>query len=56
MSLKDPNVVNPRRRKRVAMVISNPAIATTSGWPVGFWWSELAAEWSAHVRWLERPG
>jgi hypothetical protein len=28
MSLKDPNVVNPSTRKRVAMVISNPAIST----------------------------
>jgi putative intracellular protease/amidase len=42
MSLKDPNVVNPRRPKRVAMVISNPAVSTTTGWPCGFWWSELA--------------
>lgn len=42
MSLKDPNVVNGRSPKRVAIVISNPAISTTTGWPVGFWWSELA--------------
>lgn len=41
MSLKDPNVVNPKKRKRVAIVISNPATSTTTGWPVGFWWSEL---------------
>lgn len=41
MSLQDPNVVNPARRKRVAIVIANPAVSTTSGWPVGFWWSEL---------------
>jgi len=41
MSLKDPNVVNPARRKRVAIVISNPAVSSTTGWPVGFWWSEL---------------
>ena len=41
MSLKDPNVVNGSKRKRVAMVISNPAVSTTTGWPVGFWWSEL---------------
>jgi len=41
MSLRDPNVVSPDRKKRVAVVIANPAIATTSGWPVGFWWSEL---------------
>ena len=42
MSLKDPNVVNPKKRKRVAIVISSPAISTTTGWPVGFWWSELS--------------
>jgi putative intracellular protease/amidase len=42
MSLRDPNPVNPNRPKRVAIVISNPAISTTTGWPVGFWWSELA--------------
>ena len=42
MSLKDPNVVNAKRTKRVAIVISNPAISTTTGWPVGFWWSELS--------------
>jgi putative intracellular protease/amidase len=41
MSLKDPNVVNPKKTKRVAIVISNPAVSTTTGWPVGFWWSEL---------------
>ncbi len=42
MSLKDPNVVSPKRPKRVALVIANPAVSTTTGWPVGFWWSELA--------------
>jgi putative intracellular protease/amidase len=42
MSLKDPNVVNRKTPKRVAIVISNPATSTTTGWPVGFWWSELA--------------
>jgi putative intracellular protease/amidase len=42
MSLKDPNVVNPKRPKRVAIVLSNPAVSTTTGWPVGFWWSELS--------------
>jgi len=41
MSLKNPNVLNPKRPKRVAIVIANPAVSTTSGWPVGFWWSEL---------------
>ena len=41
MSLRDPNSVNKKRAKRVAVVISNPAVSTTTGWPVGFWWSEL---------------
>jgi putative intracellular protease/amidase len=41
MSLKDPNVVNAKKRKRVAIVIANPAVSSTTGWPVGFWWSEL---------------
>jgi putative intracellular protease/amidase len=41
MSLKDPNVVNPSRRRRIAIVLSNPAVSTTTGWPTGFWWSEL---------------
>jgi putative intracellular protease/amidase len=27
--------------KRVAIVASNPAVSPTTGWPVGFWWSEL---------------
>jgi putative intracellular protease/amidase len=42
MSLKDPNLVNTQRPKRVAIVIANSAVSTTTGWPVGFWWSELA--------------
>ena len=39
MSLRDPNVVS--KPKRVAIVVSNPSVSTTTGWPVGFWWSEL---------------
>ena len=42
MSLKDPNVVSKSHPKRVAIVIANPAISTTTQWPVGFWWSELS--------------
>ena len=41
MSLKNPNPVNPGSPKRVAIVIANPAVSATTGWPVGFWWSEL---------------
>jgi len=40
MSLKDPNRAS-RTPKRVALVIANPAVSTTTGWPVGFWWAEL---------------
>ena len=45
MSLKDPNLVDARRRKRVAIVLANPAVSPTTGWPVGFWWSELTHPW-----------
>jgi putative intracellular protease/amidase len=38
MSLRDPNIA---RKKRVALVLAGPATSTTTGWPVGFWWSEL---------------
>jgi putative intracellular protease/amidase len=47
MSLMDPNPVNAKRPKRVAIVLSNPAVSTTTGWPVGFWWSELTHPWYA---------
>lgn len=26
---------------RIAIVLANPSVSTTTGWPVGFWWSEL---------------
>ncbi len=41
MSLKDPHVSRSGARKRIALVIANPAVSSTTGWPVGFWWSEL---------------
>jgi putative intracellular protease/amidase len=40
MSLRNPNVVNRDKPKRVAIVIANPATSPNMG-PVGFWWSEL---------------
>lgn len=49
MSLRDPNPVSTTRPKRVAIVIANPVISTTTGWPVGFWWSELAHPWHEFV-------
>jgi putative intracellular protease/amidase len=35
------DVTNPSRRPRVLMVVANPMISTTLGWPVGFWAAEL---------------
>jgi putative intracellular protease/amidase len=49
MSLKNANPVNAKSPKRIALVISNPAISTTTGWPVGFWWSELSHPYYAFV-------
>lgn len=40
MSLKDPNPA-ASTPTRIALVIANPAVSTTTGWPVGFWWAEL---------------
>ncbi|MBK6755781.1 MAG: type 1 glutamine amidotransferase domain-containing protein [Flavobacteriales bacterium] len=47
MSLRDPNVSNVKKPKRIAIVISNPAVSTTTNWPVGFWWSELTHPYHA---------
>ncbi len=41
MSLRDANPSNKTKPKRVAIVIANPTTSTITGWPVGFWWSEL---------------
>jgi putative intracellular protease/amidase len=41
VSHKNRNPVNPAAPRRAAIVISNPGVSTTTGWPVGFWWSEL---------------
>ncbi|GAB4192078.1 MAG: type 1 glutamine amidotransferase domain-containing protein [Roseiflexaceae bacterium] len=41
MSHKSLNPVNPKNPKRVAIVISNAAVSTTTGQEVGFWWAEL---------------
>ncbi len=41
MTHQDLNPTNPTKPKQGAIVISNPALSTTTGWPVGFWWSEL---------------
>jgi putative intracellular protease/amidase len=36
------DVLNPQEPKRVAIVASNPSVSKQTGWPIGFWWSELA--------------
>lgn len=41
MSLRDPNPTNKQRPRRIALVLSNPTTSSVTGWPVGFWWSEL---------------
>ena len=35
------NTINPDRPKRVVIVLSNPSVSEQTGWPIGFWWSEL---------------
>jgi len=35
------DITNPDRRPRVLMVVANPGVSTTLGWPVGFWAAEL---------------
>jgi len=35
------DVLHPERPKRILIVASNPSTSPQTGWPVGFWWSEL---------------
>jgi putative intracellular protease/amidase len=35
------DVTDPGRRPRVLMVVANPGVSSTLGWPVGFWAAEL---------------
>ncbi|MGH9212462.1 MAG: type 1 glutamine amidotransferase domain-containing protein [Acidimicrobiales bacterium] len=39
------DILHPDRPKRVLMVVSNPFVSNVTGWPVGFWWSELTHPW-----------
>jgi putative intracellular protease/amidase len=36
------DILNPEKPKHVAIVASNPGVSKQTGWPIGFWWSELA--------------
>jgi len=42
--------VTSTRRPKVLMVVANPTIAKTTGWPVGFWASELTHPYYAFKR------
>src|SRR5579872_5989087 len=35
------DILNPNKPKRVAIIASNATISKQTGWPIGFWWSEL---------------
>ena len=54
MTHSNLNPVDPAHPKRAAIVISNPAVSTSTGWPVGFWWSELTHPYYAFTEagWL----
>ena len=41
------DVTRPDQPCRVLMVVANPSVSTTTGWPVGFWASELTHPWLA---------
>jgi putative intracellular protease/amidase len=41
----NPNLVDAAKRKKVLMVAANASTSRTTGWPVGFWWSELTHPW-----------
>jgi putative intracellular protease/amidase len=36
------DILNPDQPKRILIVASNPAVSEQTGWPIGFWWAELA--------------
>jgi putative intracellular protease/amidase len=35
------DVLDPDNPKRVLILASNPTVSEQTGWPIGFWWSEL---------------
>lgn len=36
------DILDPRKPKHIAIIASNPSVSKQTGWPIGFWWSELA--------------
>jgi putative intracellular protease/amidase len=41
------DVLAPDTPKRILIVASNPAVSPVTGFPIGFWWSELTHPWWA---------
>lgn len=37
-------------KKRILMIVANPAVSTTMGWPVGYWASELTHPYYAFTK------
>ncbi len=35
------NMTHPAEPKKALMVVANPTVSPTTGWPIGFWWAEL---------------
>lgn len=33
--------IDTLRERRILLLVSNPAVSGQTGWPIGFWWSEL---------------
>lgn len=42
--------VTTSRRPHVLMVVANPAVSTTTGWPVGFWAAELTHPYHEFIK------
>lgn len=37
--------IDTHGKKTVLMIVANPGISPTTGWPVGFWWAEVTHPW-----------
>jgi putative intracellular protease/amidase len=35
------DILDPKKPKQIAIIASNPSVSKQTGWPIGFWWSEL---------------
>lgn len=43
------NINNATAAKKILIIAANPSTSTVTGWPVGFWWSELTHPYWAFV-------